>query len=126
MSYEITISDVTAGFSTPACSEVDISNYIVVLDQADACLTANGVPAAIGRQLKILGVRHLTTNATGGTVVEERSISGASRKFAERSSGQTSYLDTLRTIDTYVCVMSVLSSASGPVQLRSIGRRSPT
>jgi len=126
MTYEITTTDVLSGFSSSTCPDQDIANYIVVLDQADACLTANAVPGAIGRQMKILGVRHLATNATGGTITEERSISGASRKFADRTSGQTSYLDTLRTIDTYGCVMSVLSSASGPVQLRSIGRRSPT
>jgi hypothetical protein len=125
MSYVITTSEVLDGFTTSA-STADLTAYIAVVDLADTCLTANSVSVPIGKQLKILGVRHLASNAEGGSVLEERAISGASRKFGERSGGQTSYLDTLRSIDAYGCVMSSISSPTGDIQLRSIGRRSPT
>lgn len=125
MSYVITTGEVLDGFTTSA-STADLTAYIAVVDLADVCLTANNVSVAIGKQLKILGVRHLASNDEGGTALEERSISGASRKFAERSGGQTSYLDTLRGIDKFGCVISTLTSAGGTLQLRSVGRRSPT
>ena len=122
--YEITVEDVLDGFSTSA-STSDLEAYIDVVDQADACLTANNVPETIGKQLKILGVRALAQSSEGGTVVEERAVSGASRKFAEGEGNQNSYLTTLEAIDKYGCVTSTISGSAGSskVQLRSAGRR---
>lgn len=123
MSYTITTSEVLDGFSTSA-STADLEGYIAIIDIADACLTANAVSTAIGKQLKILGVRHLAASSTdGGSVTEQTSISGASRKFAERRAGETSHLESLRTIDAFGCVMSVITKGA-LVQLRSVGRAS--
>lgn len=122
MAATITTADVLDGFSTSA-STSDLEAYIAVVDQADACLDANAVPTVIQAQLKVLGVRHLASSASdGGAVTEQTAISGASRKFAERRGGATSYLDTLRSIDTYGCVSATLQKSPG-VQLRSVGRR---
>lgn len=124
MAVEITESEVLDGFSTSA-SSADIAAYIAVVDQADACLDANSVPDAIARQLKILGVRHLATEGSdGGQVTEQRAVSGASRKFAERGGGDTAALSTLRQIDKYGCVIGIVRN-NGRVQLRSAGRRGP-
>jgi len=125
MAASIRLADVQDGFTTQA-SEADIVGFIAVVDQADACLDANNVPDAIQRQLKVLGVRHLVQNAADrGAVLEERAVSGASRKYAERAAGETSYLQTLRTIDQYGCVLNVISR-NGFIQLRSVGRASLT
>lgn len=121
MSYAITASEVLDGFSSNA-STADLEAYIAVSDQADTCLTANSVPTLIGKQLKILAVRHLAeAGSGGGSVLEQTSISGASRKFAERRAGETSHLETLRKIDAFGCVMNVVSKGA-LVQLRSVGR----
>lgn len=122
MSYTISKDDVTGGFNTSA-SDADIYAYIAVASQADACLTANGVSSAIGKQLKILAVRHLLEDAAGGAAIEERAVSGASRKFKEPKSDETSHLRTLRSIDQYGCLMNVISK-NPRVQLRSVGRSS--
>lgn len=121
MSYVITTAEVLDGFSTSA-STADLEAYIAVVDQADTCLTANAVPASIGKQLKILGVRHLAeASSDGGSVTQQTSISGASRTFAARRAGETSHLETLRKIDSSGCVIGVMSKGS-LVQLRSVGR----
>lgn len=121
--YEITVAQVLDGISTGA-SEADIAGLIAVVDQADACLTSNSVGALLGRQLKILGVRHLAQSAADrGAVVSERAVSGASRTYAERKGGETGHLATLRSIDQYGCVMSVLNR-NARVQFRAVGRRS--
>ncbi|MDH5796928.1 MAG: hypothetical protein OEZ19_00045 [Paracoccaceae bacterium] len=122
MSYAITTADVLDGFTTGA-STADLDAYIAVADQADTCLTANGVSVAIGKQLKVLGVRHLAANANDrGAVTQERAVSGASRSYSERLGGETGYLQTLRTIDQYGCVMAAINN-NARVQLRSVGRR---
>lgn len=124
MSYAITTSDVLDGFTTGA-STADLEAYIAVVDQADTCLTANSVAAAIGKQLKVLGVRHLASNSNDrGAVTQERAVSGASRTYSARAAGETGYLETLRTIDRYGCVLGTLNY-NARVQLRSAGRRSP-
>ena len=121
MPYTITTSEVKDGFTTGA-SDADLTAYIAVADQADACLTANSVADAIGKQLKILAVRHMAANATdGGNVTQERAVSGASRSYAERRKGSTGYLDTLRSLDTYGCVMALLVN-NQYVQFRSVGK----
>lgn len=123
MAVTITTSEVLDGFST-AASTADLTAYIAVVDQANACLDANNIPDAIASQLKILGVRHLATNAAdGGAVTEQTAVSGASRNFAEKQMGYTSQLETLKSIDKHRCVMNVLSN-SPIIQLRSVGRRS--
>lgn len=121
MTYVITTANVRDGFST-AASDADIAAYIAITDQADACLTAKLVPFAIGRQLKILAVRHIAQNATdGGQVVSQTSVSGASRSFAQRGGGETSYLETLRMLDATGCVMALVSRG-GRIQMRVSGR----
>lgn len=125
MSYVITTAEVLDGFSTSA-STADLEAYIAVVDQADTCLTANAVPAAIGKQLKILGVRHLAEASNdGGSVTQQTSISGASRTFAARRAGETGHLETLRKIDSFGCVMGAISKGA-LVQIRSVGRSSLT
>jgi hypothetical protein len=125
MPYVITTAEVLDGFSTSA-STADLTAYIAIVDQADACLTANLVSEAIGKQLKILGVRHLAGNANDrGAVTQERAVSGASRNYSERAGGETGYLATLRTIDQYGCVLGTINN-NGRIQLRSIGRTAPT
>lgn len=122
MPYEITVAEVRDGFNTSA-SDADLTAYIAFAGQADACLEANAVPDAIGKQLKILAVRHLATAASdGGNVVSQRAVSGASRTFQQRRAGETQHLETLRMLDTYGCVMNVVSSG-GSVRIMSVGRR---
>lgn len=124
MPYDITRAEVCDGFSTSA-SASDLDGYIAVVDQADTCLTAKAVPEDIGKQLKILGVRHLASNANDrGAVTMERAVSGASRMYRTRHSGETGYLETLRTIDSHGCVMGVLNKNSR-IQFRAVGRRAP-
>lgn len=121
MPYTITTTQVRDGFTTSA-SDADLTAYIAIMDQADACLTANGVADAIGMQLKVLGVRHLAGNASdGGDITSERAVSGAQRTYAGRKAGSTGYLDTLRALDQYGCVVGLLSNG-GYVQLRAVGR----
>lgn len=123
MAYEITTAEVLDGFSTGA-SISDLTAFIAVVDQADACLTANSVASAVGKQLKVLGVRHLASSANDrGAVTEERAVSGASRRYKDRIGGETGYLETLRTIDQFGCVMAKIN-ANSRIQLRTAGRRS--
>jgi 3-dehydroquinate synthase class II len=125
MAYTITTSEVLDGFQTSA-STADLEGFIAVVDQADSCLSANGVNGAVGRSMKVLGVRHLATNSTErGAVTQERAVSGASRSYAQRPGGQTSYLATLRSVDRYGCVMAIVSQGAG-IQLRAAGRRAST
>lgn len=125
MSYAITTAEVLDGFSTGA-STADLNAYIELVDGADACLTAHGVAAAVGKQLKVLGVRHLATSASDrGAVTQERAVSGASRTYAERKGGETGHLQTLRSIDQNGCVVAIINK-NARVQLRSVGRRAPT
>lgn len=124
MSYAITTSEVLDGFSTGA-STADLEAYIALVDGADACLVARSVPFAVGRQLKILGVRHLAQSGSDrGAVTQERAVSGASRSYAERSGGETGHLATLRSIDRFGCVLGLLN-LNARIQLRSAGRRAP-
>jgi hypothetical protein len=122
--YAVSSSEVLEGFSTSA-SAADIAGYIAIMDQADACLTAKGVSGAIGKQLKVLGIRHLAANASDrGAVTQERAVSGASRTYKERKAGETGYLETLRTIDQYGCVLGLINK-NAYIQLRSVGRTAP-
>lgn len=121
MPYTITTTEVKDGFRTGA-SDADLTAYIAIADQADACLTANSVADAIGKQLKVLAVRHMASNATdGGDITSERAVSGAQRSYAQRRKGETGYLDTLRSLDKTGCVMAVVSNG-GYVQFRAVGR----
>lgn len=125
MSWAITISEVKDGFSTSA-SDADLAAYMALVDQADACLTLKGVHSAVGRQLKILGVRHLATSSSDrGAVVEEQAVSGARRRYNERAGGETGYLQTLRSIDQYGCVLGLVNR-NARIQFRSVGRLSST
>lgn len=120
--YAVSNADVTNGFSTSA-SATDVANYIALMSDADACLANNNVSNAVGVQLKVLGVRHLLANSSDrGAVLSERAVSGAARTYQERRQGETGYLQTLRSIDRYGCVLNLISKNQG-VQLRSVGRR---
>jgi hypothetical protein len=124
MSYVITTPEVLEGFQTGA-STADVAGFIAVVDQADNCLARNSVSDVVGRQMKILAVRHLLSNSSDrGAVTQERAVSGASRSYKERVAGETGFLETLRTIDTYGCVMSTINK-NQRIQLRSVGRRAP-
>ena len=121
MSYAITANQVLDGFSTSASND-DIHAYITLMADADACLEANSVSQTVGKQLKILGVRHLASVANDrGNVVEEQAVSGARRRYSDRAGGETSYMQALRSIDRYQCVLRLLNN-NARVQLRSVGR----
>lgn len=111
--YTITVEDVGATFA-------DADAYIAVVDQADGCLAANGVADAVGRQMKILAVRHLSSSATDvGNVVSRRSIDGASITYSD--GGGDGYLSTLKMLDKYGCVLRLIVNNAN-VRLMSIGR----
>lgn len=122
MPYTITVDQVKDGFNSPA-SDADLAGYIAIVDQADTCLTNNGVAEEIGRQLKLLAVRHIATSQRdGGSVTSEQAVSGASRSYANFRAGDTGYKDLLRQMDSTGCVYATVSRNSF-IQLRSIGRR---
>lgn len=121
MAYDITADEVKCDFATGA-SNTEVEGFIAVVDQANACLTANSVSEAIGRTMKITAVRALLREAGGGEVIEERAVSGASRKYADKKTSQNSYMTTLRSIDKFGCVMATISKGAS-VQMRSVGRR---
>lgn len=121
MPYTITVAEVKDGFSTSA-SDSSITAYITLVDQADACMTAQGVPDAIGQQLKILAVRHLlTSERDGGAIMSERAVSGASRSFGQFKAGETGYLNNLKMLDKWGCVYGVVSNNTG-IGLLVVGR----
>lgn len=125
MPYTITTAEVLDGFATSA-SVADLTAYIAVVDGADTCLTSNAVSTTVGKQLKILGVRHLATTASdGGQVKEQEAVSGARRVFAEPKKGTTAHLTALRSIDVYGCVTATVQR-SAAMQFRSAGRSSLT
>ena len=116
MPYEITSADIEAGG--------DFADLIAWADTADACMTAKGVPAALGKTLKIYLVKHVLQLERGGSVSSETAVSGASRSFATVSGLQgTSYGKLLSQMDKAGCVLALISN-NGTVQLRSAGRRS--
>ena len=115
MPYEITSADIEAGG--------DFADLIYWADTADACMTAKGVPDALGRTLKIYLVKHVLQLERGGSVSSETAVSGASRSFATVSGLQgTSYVNLLSQMDSVGCVLALISN-NGMVQLRSAGRR---
>lgn len=120
MPYTITVEQVRDGFSTSA-SDADLSAYVSVVDQADACLSAKMTSEAIGTQLKILGVRHLATMASDrGEVVEEQAVSGARRRYSEKRGGETGHMQALRSLDKFGCVLSTLNN-NARIQFRAVG-----
>lgn len=120
--YAITIAGVLSGFSTGAGTE-EIAGAIAVVDQADVCLTNNAISPQLGRYLKTLGARHLLSSATsgGGRVKEEEAVSGARRVYADAKGGESGYMETLRTVDKFGCVIGQLNR-NARVQFRSVGR----
>lgn len=127
LDYSITVTRIRDGFSTELGNE-DLSGLIAIMDQADACLTANGVNADIGRQMKVLGVRHIATmmpkTASGGRVISERAVSGASRAFQQSTSIRGSfYGDVLSQIDKTGCVVRLIEN-NAPIMFRSVGPKS--
>ena len=127
LDYSLTVDRVKDGFSTQLSNE-DLAGLIAIMDQADACLTTNGVHADIGRQLKVLGVRHIATmipkTSSGGRIISERAISGASRAFQQSTSIRGSfYGDVLSQIDQTGCVVRLIEN-NAPVMFRSVGPKS--
>ena len=122
MTYAITIADVKDGFTTPV-ADSDLEGFIAIADTADACLQRNDVAQAIGQQLKRLFVRHMATlQRDGGSVTNEKAVSGASRSYGDLRYGETGYLNTLKRLDSTGCVYG-LAVSNAPIQMRSIGRR---
>lgn len=123
--YTIDLGAVQKGYSATIC-DVDVDGMIQVVNQADACLAAKSVSAEVGRNLKVLAVRHmlaLTSNNGAGVVASERSASGAARSFAGRAGSDitsTSYGALLQQLDKSRCVVS-LFVGSGSSFLMTIG-----
>jgi hypothetical protein len=110
MSYEITSADVTDGMNG-AFAAGDVAAYIAIADTADDCMTAKGVPPVIGERLKVLYVQHMLVTATGsggGVATSVSSASGASRSHASRKAGTSGFLDALKGLDQWGCVMALV------------------
>jgi hypothetical protein len=125
--YAISVARVRDGFNTKA-SEEDIAAFISIVDQADACLTNNSIPTTVGRQLKILATRHMLvlaqTSDSGGKIISERAISGASRSFQQSTTVRAShYGDLLKQLDKTGCVLRLIEN-NAPIMFRSVGPKS--
>ncbi|MES1987454.1 MAG: hypothetical protein V4440_05385, partial [Pseudomonadota bacterium] len=87
-----------------------------VIDGADACLDANGVPESKQKILKIYGVRHMLAmqaNSGKGTVKSERAPSGASRSYSDwqgKGVEATPYGSMLKQLDSTGCVVGILQN----------------
>lgn len=119
MAYEITIADVN-GTSPTGASDDEITMVIALLDTADDCMTANGVPDDVGKLIKIYAARHLLTlgqNGGAGAVTQQSSASGASRTMSGWTQGKglnaTSFGAMVAQIDKYGCVSRLLASDAG-------------
>ncbi len=121
--YPITAAEVRDGLTGVSVSDTDMAGLIAFADTADTCLRNNNVEQALGQTLKRLFIRHIaTTQRDGGSVTNERAVSGASRSYSDMGGDKTGYLDTLKRLDRWGCVYG-LAVSNTPIQLRSIGRR---
>lgn len=123
MTYAITAQDVTQALQG-AFDPAEVAAYIAIADTADACMSGRDVPADVGRQLKVLFVRHMLTLATGdgaGVATSVSSASGASKSSAQRMAGTSGFGDALKGLDRWGCVWGLLASAKPAVQIRSFG-----
>lgn len=127
MAYEVTPNDVTSGFDTQAQAS-EIVALICLMNGADACMEAQGVPNAVGVLLKTYAIRHMlsgTANGGAGQVVSQTAIGGASRTF--KATGTSGFGSTpsgalLEQLDRWGCVTAILSGNPG-IFMASVGPR---
>ncbi|SEN68653.1 DUF7370 family protein [Halomonas caseinilytica] len=122
MAATITVEDVQNYGITGAAAM--LSDYIAVVDGADDCLDARGVPESTQRILKINAVGHLATLAAGGQIKSQSAPSGASRSFATpqgQGIDSTNWGSALRSLDRYGCVTRLLEADKPKPFLASIG-----
>ena len=106
MAVTITLSDVRAEYPQNQSSDTMLNAFIATVDNADACLDANGVPDAIQTALKLLGVG-VIIESTYGTVSSEQSANGSRVDYESDSQG---LLSQLKAIDSFGCIQSVIKS----------------
>jgi hypothetical protein len=105
-------------------SEQEVSAFIALADEADDCMTANGVPGIFGQRLKVLFVRHMltvSTGAGGGVATSVSSASGASKSHAQRQGNSTAFGDALKGLDRWGCVYGLLRASKPAAILKSVG-----
>lgn len=81
MAVTITPGDVN-DFYPSGASDAVINALIAFIDQANACLDANGIPDETQKLLKIYAVCHMLTMQYGGGVKSERDMDGESVTFS--------------------------------------------
>ena len=113
MAVTITASDVTTAY--PATASVDstmMDGFIALVDQADACLDANGVSDDLQKSIKVAGVAHLASKSLDQSGVKSAgSATGANVTY--KDSHTTPQWALLKSLDQYACVTSLLDSGSG-------------
>ena len=112
MAAVITVEDVLA-VQPSTLPEAVIESMIALVDQADACLDANGVPDDVQSLIKIYGVSHLLAAAQSGNLLSERSPTGASQSYRESKNPlhYSKWGQQLSLIDQYGCVTSLIQGA---------------
>lgn len=113
MAVTISASDVTTAY--PATAAVDstmMDGFIALVDQADACLDANGVSVVLQTSIKVAAVAHLATQSIDQSSVKSAgSATGASVTY--KDSRTTPQWALLKSLDQYGCVTSLLDDGSG-------------
>ena len=124
MAVTITVEDVRKLINTNLDDSV-IQCMIDVVDEADDCLDANGVPDSIQKQLKLYGVAHQIVMAQGGQVESLTAQEGASKKWkAVQGSGldATNFGQMVRQLDRHGCLIPILDNTdNGFMFIGSIG-----
>ena len=124
MPFDVTVALVKEGFTTTAGDD-EINDLIMIIDQADDCLTANSVAENIGRRLKAIGVRYLlalSSENAGGHITSQRANDGSARSFSGDSMMSAErLLRQLRAIDKHGCVLAQVESTPS-IQLFAAGR----
>lgn len=111
MAAIITIQDVK-DFAPTSVPDSVINRYIALLATADQCLDEKGVPQPSQELVKLYAIAHMLTMQQGGGVKSETDMDGASVTFAGMSqSGETSYLEQLKSLDGYGCVKAIVNNS---------------
>jgi hypothetical protein len=124
MAAQISFADVKA-FIPNSLPDSVIYSYILISDQADACLDGSALDDNIQQALKLNAVAHMITLATAasGEVVNETSRTGASVTYKQNQGGlglaSTSYGRLLQQIDSTGCLTGLFKS---PRFINVIGR----
>lgn len=111
MAVTITTADVRAEYPSESTgvSDTMLEGYIAQVDTADDCLDAYSVPDAVQTSLKMLGVGHLLHQSSGAaSVASERDANGAAVSY--RDGSMSSAYNALVSMDTYGCVVGVVST----------------